>query len=201
MNTPKLIDVNPFEPLIIKTHYNNFDWDKLEPVCQKLIEDSKGLSYLEDGNASSSVSNPNNPHIQSEFENFYKWLVPIANHIIKKEWELFEAYDYNFIKSWVNYHDNTGYTKEHHHGSTILVAATYLNLPENGGYIEFKNPLEHYRGFTLHNKNEELWMWKKVPAKTGDVLIFPGWLRHRTEPNNSNERRWVLTTNFSLKHK
>jgi uncharacterized protein (TIGR02466 family) len=197
MNTPKLIDVNPFEPLIIKTHYDGFDWEKLEPICENLIKESKGLSYLEHGKAASSVSNQNYPHTLPEFKEFYNWLSPIVNHIIKNEWDLFAGYDYGFMKSWVNYHDNTGLTTEHHHGQTILVVATYLNLPKNGGFIQFKNPLEHYKGFTLHNKNEELWMWKTVPAKTGDVIIFPGWMRHRTEPNKSDERRWVLTTNFT----
>jgi ectoine hydroxylase-related dioxygenase (phytanoyl-CoA dioxygenase family) len=40
-------------------------------------------------------------------------------------------------------------------------------------------------------------MWKEIPTVTGDVLIFPSWLRHRTQVNNSNEKRWVLTSNFS----
>ena len=26
--------------------------------------------------------------------------------------------------------------------------------------------------------------------------MFPGWLRHRTQQNRSNENRWVLTTNY-----
>jgi uncharacterized protein (TIGR02466 family) len=199
MNTPKLIDVTPFEPLIIKVHYDGFDFSKLEPICEDMIKGSKGLSYLEEGNASSSVSNPNYPHLHPEFKDFYNWLIPISNHIIKKEWELFEGFDYTFLKSWVNYHDNTGYTAEHHHGATTLVCATYLNLPENGGFIQFKNPMEHYQGFSLHGKPEDSWLWKTVQAKTGDVLFFPGWLRHKTQPNKSNIRRWVLTTNFQTK--
>jgi hypothetical protein len=61
-------------------------------------------------------------------------------------------------------------------------------------------------------------MWKEVPAITGDVLVFPGWLKHRTQVNNahsklliddngvgreenSSEDRWVLTTNFTQEFK
>jgi hypothetical protein len=42
-------------------------------------------------------------------------------------------------------------------------------------------------------------IWSTLPTKTNDVLVFPSWLQHRTQPNISNEDRWVLTTNFSHK--
>jgi ectoine hydroxylase-related dioxygenase (phytanoyl-CoA dioxygenase family) len=55
--------------------------------------------------------------------------------------------------------------------------------------------LEYVKGeFYYDDPN---WMWKEIPTVTGDVLIFPSWLRHRTQVNNSNEKRWVLTSNFS----
>jgi hypothetical protein len=37
MPEPKLIDVTPFEPLVIKVHYDGFDFKKLEPICDELI--------------------------------------------------------------------------------------------------------------------------------------------------------------------
>jgi hypothetical protein len=42
---------------------------------------------------------------------------------------------------------------------------------------------------------------KKVPAKTGDVLLFSGWIRHRTEHSRTNDERWVLTTNYMSLHR
>ena len=45
--------------------------------------------------------------------------------------------------------------------------------------------------------DDELYGWKQIPAVSGDVLLFPGYLRHRTQANtNPNERRWVLTSNY-----
>ncbi len=41
MSEPKLIDVTPFEPLIIKAHYDGFNWNKLEPVVESLINKTK----------------------------------------------------------------------------------------------------------------------------------------------------------------
>jgi ectoine hydroxylase-related dioxygenase (phytanoyl-CoA dioxygenase family) len=45
--------------------------------------------------------------------------------------------------------------------------------------------------------DDELYGWKQIPAVSGDVILFPGYLRHRTQANkNPNEKRWVLTTNY-----
>jgi len=41
MSTPKLLDVTPFNPMIIKVHYDGFDWEKLKPVCQSMIDGIK----------------------------------------------------------------------------------------------------------------------------------------------------------------
>ena len=72
MITPKLIDVTPFEPLIIKTHYDGFDWKKLEYICEKLIETSYAKVHLETGSAGRSASNYKmQPHIMPEFNDFY----------------------------------------------------------------------------------------------------------------------------------
>jgi hypothetical protein len=195
MNIPKLIDVTPFEPLIIKVHYDGFDMSVLEPICEKLINDTTINVDIEIGDAGSSAPNQNQPHKIKEFQPFYNWLKPITNHILKNEWDYLKQWDYVVANSWVNYHNNGGITDEHHHAATALVAATYLRLPDDGGYIEYKDPAEHFKGFHARNLRDEYCNWKQVKAVTGDVLIFPGWLRHRTQPNNSNEKRWVLTTN------
>ena len=197
MSTPKLIDVTPFEALIIKTHYDGFDFNKLEPICNDLISTTNIKTHLEIGNAASSAPNKNRaPHIIPEFKDFYKWLDNIAQHIILNEWSLNKNFKYFVSNSWVNVHDTGGYTRIHTHGPCTLTTAAYLNLPENGGYIEFLDPLEHIKLYHMKNFDEEEFNWKKVEAKTGDVLIFPGWIKHRTQPNESDENRWVLTSNY-----
>ena len=193
-------DITPFEPIIIKAHYNGFNWNKLKPVCENMINMSPSRVHIEGENGLSSVSNPNQPHLNRAFDDFYEWLYPIAMQIITKEWGLMRDFEYIIGNSWVNVHNKGGITNEHHHGSAVLVVATYLNLPNNSGYIQFKDPNEYVKGFHLHEEIDD-WCWKTVEARTGDVLLFPGWLRHRTQPSNSLENRWVLTTNIMNSHK
>jgi hypothetical protein len=198
MFAPKLIDVTPFEPLIIKAHYDGFDFKKLEPICNELIKNSSVKVHLETGDAASSASNMyKQPHILPELKDYYDWLNKIAQHIILNEWGLYNKHSYLISNSWVNFHGEGGVTERHHHGATVLTTAAYLNMPENAGYIEFRDPLEYNKGFYMKNYDDEMFGWKAIPAITGDVLFFPGYLRHRTQPNkNKNEKRWVLTTNY-----
>ena len=195
MSTPKLIDVTPFEPLIIKVHYDGFDWNKLKPTCEKMIRDTPVAVDVEDDYGKSSVYNRRNqPHLNHAFQDFYKWLEPIYKHILINEWKLFEEFEYIVGNSWVNVHEKGGTTLEHHHGPAALVAATYLNLPKDGGFIQFKDPLEYQKTFQTRKESTTI-DWKTIPAVTGDVLLFPGWMRHRTQQSASTEERWVLTTN------
>ena len=195
MSVPKLIDVTPFEPLVIKVHYDGFDWNILEGICNELINTTKYKAELEENDAKSSVFNEKMPHKIKEFQSFYDWLEPIVEHVIKNEWGYAKTPSYKIFNSWVNLHKKHGVTLEHNHGATTLVAATYLKMPKDSGFIQFKDPMEYGKSANYHE--ELVWDWKTVEAKTGDVLLFPGWLRHRTQQSNTDEERWVLTTNFS----
>ena len=39
-------------------------------------------------------------------------------------------------------------------------------------------------------------IWRLIEVKTNDILVFPGWLQHKTQPNNTDEDRVVLTVNY-----
>jgi uncharacterized protein (TIGR02466 family) len=97
-------------------------------------------------------------------------------------------------ESWFNVHANTGTTLEHYHNNINLVITSYIKLPKNSGYIEFRDPLEYHWSNTPIIPEQKL--WSAVKCKTNDVLIFPGWLRHRVQENKSNEERIVLTYNI-----
>jgi uncharacterized protein (TIGR02466 family) len=195
MNIQPLADITPFHPLIIKSNFE-FKWNELESISNYLINTTEQKTLLEAGGGISSALNPKPPHTLPEFSEYYKWLLPMARHIIIKEWGYSSDINYNVVQSWVNVHERGGLTLEHNHGGVILVASAYLNLPENGGFIEFRDPMEYQKGF--HRRDNMGWEWNECKTKTGDVLCFPGWLKHRTQPSNSDEQRWVLTTNVGF---
>jgi uncharacterized protein (TIGR02466 family) len=194
MSALKLIDVTPFEPMIIKVHFDGFDWKELKPICDDMINKTPENVVLEDNGKSSIYNHQNQPHLNQAFRKFYEWLSPIMLHVLTNEWGFVKEYEYIIGNSWVNVHGNAGLTKEHNHGPAAMVSTAYLQMPKDSGYIQFKDPLEYEKSFQHHQSADD-WEWKTIPAITGDVLLFPGWVRHRTEPSKTNEERWVLTSN------
>mgnify|MGYP003333825085 FL=1 len=193
--------INPFDPYFFKLHFD-FDWRTLEPICKKLIDTTKYTDAAELLNGHTSQSNVLKPHEIPEFAPFYSWLMScipsIAQVCIGKESDQMlkdnnSAMDYYVSNSWVNVHNKNGITGEHNHACTSIVVAAYLNMPENGGNFLCKDPLEYHKAMLpVHSAH----LWRQIPTISGDVLVFPGWLIHKTQPNLSDQDRWVLTTNL-----
>lgn len=62
----------------------------------------------------------------------------------------------------------------------------------------FRDPLEYHKINWPIDGEEHL--FRKVETVQNDVLIFPGWLKHKTEINKSNDDRIVLTYNVGIEN-
>jgi len=182
-----------FPPLIWKYNYS-FNLDELQPKLDDLFSKVEINSALEKGNAISTVAVDSSyqPHQWMELEKFQMWLgAKIAD--IRACYKFVHNYS-EVINSWCNRHYRSGYTEEHTHNFGTFVASCYLKVPENSGNIEFKDPLEYHKGtFPII---PETTLYSEVPVATNDILIFPGWLKHRVQPSLSDEERIVLTFNI-----
>jgi len=137
-----------------------------------------------------------NLHEQEFLVPFLNWLRPKIE-LALNEWQL-KWTQYFITKSWVNSHLIGGYTKTHDHGSTHLVVSIYIKQPKNGGNVEFEN-FTRREWISYMRKDEPGNMhdyYSEVAIETNDVLIFPGWLSHRAQANNSIEERLVFTLNY-----
>jgi len=185
--------INPYSSYIFKAHYN-FDWEKIKPKCQELLH-SAPSDFALVTKGGSSHQNAMQPHMLDEFKDFYEWLQMMINEVATKGMGYFsDFHDYVLTNSWMNVTYDEGQTLGHKHPNTFLVASTYLNIPENSGYFEAKDPLEDLKSF--YYRNDPSWAWKEIPTISGDVLIFPGWLKHRTQQNKSGQERWVITSSY-----
>ena len=185
--------IDLFTPLVWKFQYE-FDLNTLYPKIQKVFDSVKINSALEKGAALSTVSVDQNiqPHTWMELEHFQIWLGgKIAT--IRNEYEFVNGYS-EVTQSWCNRHYRGGYTEEHTHSFGTFVASCYLKCPAGSGNIEFKDPLEYHKGSMPIIP--ELSLYKEVQVQTNDVVIFPGWLKHRVQPNNTDDERLVMTINI-----
>jgi hypothetical protein len=88
----------------------------------------------------------------------------------------------NYIKAtWFNRNYPLGQATYHNHKPCDMAIVWYLNVPTHGG------------NFILQFENEEY----IIPIATGDVIVFPASLLHRTEVNNGEEPRLIMGANLS----
>ncbi|UYA57529.1 2OG-Fe(II) oxygenase family protein [Synechococcus phage S-CREM1] len=187
-----------WSPLIWKFKYE-FDLDKLKPLIDTLRGHwsvSPESSLLEDGDAISTArvgvyDNYLEPHNSPLLEDYHNWLVQRIAYV----WEMNQLLSTSSIitKSWINVHKRGGKTLEHVHNGSDMVVSAYLKCPEGSGNIEFRDPLEYHKlGLPFHPEHQ---LWREVQVEDNDVLIFPPWMNHRTQENNTDEERIVLTYN------
>ena len=184
--------INPWATLLFKTSYD-LNYKNIKSTVQEYIsERPNNTSLLEKGVAYSTVAHQSNPpHLWPEFKDFCTKLL-ITLKRIYTEHRILDK-ENCLLQSWINTHGLGGETLEHSHNLVDFVVTCYLNLPDNGGFIEFRDPLEYHKANSYINPETDL--WTAIPCKTNDILIFPGWLKHRVQPNNSEEERVVLTIN------
>lgn len=105
--------------------------------------------------------------------------------------------------SWIAKSDPGEEHSIHHHPNSIISGVLYLQSLEDCGKINFhhKSPFKHEFSFNYDLKNYNQFnsdMWSYSPL-TGDMIIFPSWLRHSVDNNQSNSSRIILGFNAFVK--
>ena len=135
------------------------------------------------------------PHMWDEF-NFLKTVVPSHIEAAVEEWKLSKV-PYFPAESWINEHKRGGWTGEHYHRGAYFVLVYYLSVPDGSGNLMVRDPLEyHWSGFKSMPDRGIDNMWYPLEVKAGDLLLFPGWIKHKTEASLSDESRYIMSINF-----
>ena len=136
------------------------------------------------------------PHNQKCMKPFNMWLGARISWV----WQQFGylGAESEISQSWFNRHEKGGQTKEHTHNAIELVVASYLqNDGEGQGNIEIKDPLEYHKTGYPYDAEKEI--WKEIKCPTNTVLIFPGWVNHRSQVNKVGGERMVMTYNINAR--
>ena len=76
-----------------------------------------------------------------------------------------------------------------------------MKAPENCGKFQVENPniAKRHSYPEIKNKNEFNMQVGGMEINEGDLLIFPGYLPHKVEKNDSDEDRIVISFNVDIK--
>lgn len=208
-----LTTINP-TPYMFRNTFD-FKWDKIKDKAiqhlkqsEKVIEEHKldtperdggvttvpllGCAKMENGREVPFVP----PHEWPEMKDFIEWVKPNIDQVWSS-WKL----DFKMMKyismSWMNCHPKGAYTDQHHHHNVPVAIACYLHVPPGSGNLMIKNPLA-VQNFSMpvdEEYYEKGMEWDVIPVKTGDVFFFPGWLDHKTEVNETDNDRYIMSIN------
>ena len=104
---------------------------------------------------------------------------------------------------WANINPPGGSNRAHIHPNSLWSGVYYVKAPKNSGQLKIEDP----RSVALMSRPKQ----KDVPKpdrllrehhyepKTGRLIMFPSWLNHCVDPNNSNDIRISVSFNFMQK--
>lgn len=94
--------------------------------------------------------------------------------------------------SWANVYPAGSSVALHDHGGAMLSGAFYLQASPGAGHIYFQNPL---LDLCKGSKPLPFAEVQPVEVRAGELVLFPGWLKHRTDDNRGPADKVVLSFN------
>ena len=106
------------------------------------------------------------------------------------------------ITSAINCSPAGSHNTAHVHPNTEIAGVFYIAVPKLSGQLVFRDPRPQCEVTGLHGKFgsaiQSLAPRVPIKPKTGELLLFPGWLMHQVEPGtNHNELRISMAMNVN----
>jgi len=132
-----------------------------------------------------------------EFEALIKELYNMQNEIYQEEWIDRKPKLGNI---WANLNPPGAYNKPHVHPNCLWSGVYYVQAQENSGKLVCEDPRSGVEINMPIKKSgmlpQHLWRECYLAPIPGRIIMFPAWLRHSVEPNNSNDIRISVSFNF-----
>jgi hypothetical protein len=109
--------------------------------------------------------------------------------------------DIFLLNMWTTIYPPGAYVPEHIHSNSLLSGVFYAKAEPNCGNLVFHDPSYIAKSMYLYKHNTFPTVDTKYTqqVKTGAMILFPSWLPHKTEVNNSGEDRIIISFNIGMK--
>lgn len=109
----------------------------------------------------------------------------------------------NVINAWANVNRFKDFNISHHHDRSNWSCVYYVRVPEDCGNIVFIDPrisrsMAKENNLVMNYENLSQSSEYYVHPLEGGVVVFPSWLVHYVEPNQSDSPRISISFNVSL---
>jgi len=104
--------------------------------------------------------------------------------------------------AWININPPGSYNASHHHLGSVLSGVYYIDAKVNQGNIQFerKDNAEYHIPLDKLNTSSYTNTITSYTAKTDTLYIFPSWVMHSVDSNNSTTDRLSISFNYGEKN-
>jgi len=99
---------------------------------------------------------------------------------------------YKYKSSWCTKTLNKEYAHLHHHGSSDMSGVYYFQTSGDDGNLYFESPMSNYYSWFLPHIQAQ----HHIAPSIGQLVLFPGWLRHGVRTNTTNSERMSISFNL-----
>ena len=104
---------------------------------------------------------------------------------------------------WANINPPGGMNRAHQHPNSLWSGVYYIKAPKNSGHLKIDDPRSSAAMCRPRQKDGEkpprLFRETHYEPIAGRCIMFPSWLMHCVDPNNSNDIRISVSFNFLQK--
>jgi uncharacterized protein (TIGR02466 family) len=146
-----------------------------------------------------SISNMNGWQSHAYEYNSHEFMKATLDDLINKMIPIYYQFGLGIPKVsnyWFNINKKDSFNTAHNHPHSYFSGVLYVKAPEDSGSLVFERPdmLQDYI-VPVRNTEKNYRSWQINPQENM-LILFPAWLYHYVEPNNSNNDRVSIALNF-----
>jgi len=152
-------------------------------------------------NAGGGWHSPTDMYKKKEYE-------PLINELFDMQHEIYKDYGMEpkpgLGNMWANINYPGSYNKQHIHPNSHWSGVYYVKVPKNSGSLFVEDPRpgpNHLLPRRVKGIPRALWRVVAYPAIEGQMIMFPAWLSHGVEINESKEKGekgWRVSVSFNF---
>jgi uncharacterized protein (TIGR02466 family) len=139
-------------------------------------------------------------HERPEYKNLVNMLYEAQKTIYDQEHLASEPFLGNM---WANINPPGGMNRAHQHPNSLWSGVYYVKAPKNCGHLKIDDPRNSASMIRPRQKEgpvpSRLYRETHYEAIDGRLIMFPSWLMHCVDPNQSNDIRISVSFNFLQK--
>ena len=136
-------------------------------------------------------------HTKQEYSQLVSELCKMQEEIYQEEWLDRRP---KLGNMWANINYSGGYNRPHIHPNCLFSGVYYVKGNKESGELVVNDPRPGIQTMMPTRKPGQppKHLWREVHLETveGRIIMFPSWLWHSVEPNESNDIRISVSFNF-----